>query len=101
MYDFIEDDDEPAYTNGDVLACDQVLTAFINDVAASEERFNYSWVVAKVEGLVKSLNEMNLKHDNQLIETNQREDLCALIELVVLASGHAYKHDITEAWREW
>lgn len=101
MYDFIEDDDEPAYLKKDVEEFDQIVSSFIKEVEDSSERTNFVWVSSRVEALVKSLNELNLKHLNQLIETDQREDICALIRLVMENAGHDYKADITEEWREW
>lgn len=101
MYDFIEDDDEPAYQKQDVDECDQILTAFINSVAGSENKTDFSWISSQVERLVKTLNMLNEKHDHQLLETHQREDLCALIGLVITDAGHDYDEDLTEQWREW
>jgi len=101
MYDFIEDDDEPAYQKEDVQECDDIVTAFIHNIDTSIQKSDYTWVLKQVETFVKTLNALNIKHENQLIETNQREDLCDLVELVVLHTGHPYKADITEPWRKW
>lgn len=103
MYDFIadEDEEEPAYQKKDVEECDQILTAFINAVASSEHKADFSWISSQVERLVKTLNMLNEKHEQQLIETHQREDLCALISLVVQNAGHVCDDDITAQWREW
>ena len=104
MYDFIEDieeDDEPAYHKSDVEQCDQIVTAFINSVNESKESSDLSWLSSRIEQLVMQLNEINNTLDKQLIETNQREDLCALIELVISHCGHQPQGDITEKWRQW
>ena len=101
MYDFIEDDAEPAYLASDVLECDKVLTEFINTLSESAAKSDYAWVVCQVEAVVKSLNVLNAKHASQLIETDQREDICALIALVMQNAGHSVEQDITEQWREW
>lgn len=101
MYDFIEDDDEPAYLKEDVQECDDIVTAFITHIDTHPQKSDYTWILQQVETFVKALNALNAKHENQLIETNQREDLCNLVELVVLHAGHAYNTDITEQWREW
>ena len=101
MYDFIEDDDEPAYQKKDVDECDQILTSFVNTVASSVQQDDLSWISSQVEGLVKTLNILNEKHEHQLLETHQREDLCALISLVIKQAGHDYNEDLTEQWREW
>jgi len=101
MYDFIEDDDEPAYQIIDVEEFDVIITSFIKDIAADNQRSNFTWVSSKVELLVKTLNVLNQKHDKQLIETDQRQDICALISLVIEQAGHEGNDDITEQWREW
>jgi len=101
MYDFIEDDDEPAYLASDVLECDKVLTDFIDTLSESSSHTDYAWVVSQVEAVVKELNVLNAKHAAQLIETDQREDICALIDLVMQNAGHKIEEDITEQWREW
>ncbi|WP_293268227.1 hypothetical protein [Neptunomonas sp.] len=101
MYDFIEDDDEPAYLKTDVDECDEILTAFINAIDSSEQKSDFSWVSNQVERLVKTLNLINEKHENQLLETHQQEDFCALVSLVIKHAGHDYEDDLTEQWREW
>ena len=101
MYDFIEGEDEPAYLQEHIEECDQVLSSFIDDVANSHQRSDFLWVSAQVESLVKKLNELNFNLDHQLIETDQREDICALIKLVLQKAGHECKEDMTEKWREW
>ena len=101
MYDFIEDDDEPAYEKNDVDECDEVLTTFLNDVGTNPSRADFSWLSSKVEEMVKQLNDLNAKHEQQLIEADQRDDLCELVRLVIEDAGHTCDVDITEEWREW
>ncbi|WP_053980025.1 hypothetical protein [Marinagarivorans algicola] len=101
MYDFILDDEEPAYRKKDVDECDQLLTDFIHCVDTDENKKDFTWVASQVEALVKNLNELNEKLEYQLIETDQREDLCALVALVMQHAGHDYEGDITEIWRKW
>ena len=101
MYDFIDDDDEPAYLKQHVEECDQLLTTFIKDVLSEDQNTEFSWVAKQVERLVRALNDLNLKLDHQLIEADQREDICALIVLVMKDAGHRYDGDISEQWRQW
>ena len=55
-----------------------------------------------VKKTILRLNELNEEVDGSLIETDQREYLCKLIDL---AAGHAglesSADDITYKWREW
>lgn len=101
MYDFIEDDDEPAYEKKDVDECDEILTTFLKDAGTHPSRVDFSWLSSKVEHMVKQLNDLNAKHEQQLIETDQRNDLCELVRLVIEDAGHECNVDITEEWREW
>jgi len=101
MYDFIEDDDEPAYQVEDVEECDEILTTFIHRALNSEQRSDLAWLSSEIQTLVITLNRLNQKHAGQLIESDQREDLCALIALVIKHCGHRDQGDITEPWREW
>ncbi|EPJ46617.1 MAG: hypothetical protein OFPII_19220 [Osedax symbiont Rs1] len=101
MYDFIEDDDEPAYLKSDVEEFDQIISSFIKMVGESDDRADFCWISATVEALVKNLNQLNLKHEQQLIETDQCEDICQLIRLVIEKAGHECATDITAEWREW
>lgn len=103
MYDFIadEEEDEPAYLKKDVDECDHILTEFINCVNGSEHKTDFVWLASQIEAMVKNLNDLNTRLDNQLIETDQREDLCALVTLVMQHAGHNYEGDITEMWRKW
>ncbi len=101
MYDFIIDEEEPAYLKKDVDECDHLLIDFIDCVETSEHKADFTWVASQVEALVKNLNDLNARLENQLIETDQREDLCALVALVMQHAGHSYEGDITEMWRKW
>ena len=101
MYDFIEDDDEPAYLPQHVEECDQLLTCFINEVANNSKRSEFFWVSQQIEQLIKQLNELNFKLDHQLIESDQRDDICDLITLVVKDAGHAFNEDLSERLNIW
>lgn len=54
---------------------------------------------------IKSLNKLNEK-DEGIIETEEREDLCELIDQITIASGlnpedYADGDGISDLWREW
>lgn len=98
---FIEDEETPPYTEADVEECNRLLTAFINDAETSTHKKDTDWITERVKTLVLALNEFNEAHDCSIIETDQREDLCALIDAVMQAAGHDVNEDITEEWREW
>jgi hypothetical protein len=101
MYDFIEDDDEPAYLPQHVEECDQLLTSFIDEVANNANKSDYSWLTSRIEQLIKQLNELNFKLDHQLIESDQRDDISDLLKLVVEDAGHHYKEDLSANLQVW
>lgn len=68
-------------------------------------------VMRGVETLVVALNRLNEEFDFEVIETDEREDLCAFIEETIIARGidiealaaaqNCSRHEITDQWREW
>ena len=64
-----------------------------------------------VERTVTALNLLNTECSRSLIETDQREDICAFIEEVIIANGmdidalaaqrNCTRHAITDEWRDW
>jgi hypothetical protein len=51
---------------------------------------------------VTRLNDLNERCNNTLIETDQREDICAFIIRVGYLRGvNAEGEDVMEAWRDW
>lgn len=64
-----------------------------------------------VEVLVVALNKVNEDFDHGVIETNEREELCAFIDEVIIAKGidiealaasqNLGRHEITDEWRDW
>lgn len=101
MYDFIEDDDEPAYLPQHVAECDQLLSSFITDISGSAQKSDYSWICDQVKQLVAQLNTLNFKLDHQLIESDQRDDIRDLLKLVVEDAGHTFQEDLIDALQIW
>ena len=101
MLEYIKDNDEPPYTSLDVDECNTILGKFIESVSFSDNKSDLEWVKSEVKGLVIALNEFNEKNDHTVIETDQREGICALINQVMVYAGHSVTDDITEEWREW
>ncbi len=99
MLDFIEGDDEPDYTSEDVRACITLLLEFMSVVESESQTIDSAR--EHVKNLVISLNELNEKCDECLIETDQREDICDFIFKVVSNANIDFSGDITEEWRDW
>ncbi len=96
-----EDGEEPGYSKSDVNKCGKLIDVFfeslgkcqIGDTTKAEEA---------VRTLVVSLNELNRKCGGQLILTDAREDLAALIIGAAKKVGYGNGTlDVTEKWREW
>lgn len=101
MSEYIKNHHNPPYTSNDVCDCGVMLDLFIKDVAHSAHMSDFDWVKLKVRELVLSLNAFNEKHNHTIIETDQREGICELIDQVIENAGHTVSDDITEEWREW
>jgi hypothetical protein len=54
-----------------------------------------------VKDLVLKLNALNDRCQGSLIETDQREDICELIESSLTQASIPFEGDVTEEWREW
>ena len=103
MYDYLipEDDDEmegfvPAYDKKDVRACGEILMEFVN--ALERAKGDGGEIMEQVKRVVLALNE---RCEYELIETDQREDICDYIIAAVNAAGLKTGEDVTEEWREW
>ena len=59
-------------------------------------------IIAEVQKTVMKLNALNEKSHGGLIETDQREMICEIINLAAAYAGYdAGTRDLTEEWREW
>lgn len=108
-YGGAEDENDPGYDAGfeagytldHIDKCDAVLTAFLSslqEIAVSESE---SKIMEAVKTVVLALNELNAECDGNMIETDQREQLCELIISAANEAGLKTEEDITEEWREW
>ena len=89
------------YTHEHVEAADRILLDFQHQVVAlnpvTREGFD-----ALLTPVVEALNTLNDQTDGNLIETDQRELLCAFFNLAsALTNVSLPGDDVTEATREW
>jgi len=99
MLDFIEGEQEPDYSSDDVTSCITLLLEFLSNIDSEEQTLESA--KTHVHKLVLALNELNEDCEHCLIETMQREDICAFIEKALLAANVEFDADLTEEWREW
>lgn len=96
--DYMPSDDDP-YKMSDIDECGQMLEDFINELSEVED--DQEKIMECVKSTVISLNELNERLDSQLIETQQREDICMFILDAAELAGLTTSEDVTEEWREW
>ena len=101
MNHYIEDGDEPPYTNENIKECEKILSVFINNISSLSDNEEMDIITSSVKDTILKLNALNEKCDYNIIETDQREDICELINAVITSKGHTVEEDITEEWREW
>lgn len=100
------DEDEPesnhdcGYTQADVDRCAEIVDAYLRTVNGISQP-DQSEILRLVQHTVERLNTLNESCDGCLIETDQREDLCALILAAAKDAGLESDDDVTEQWREW
>lgn len=97
-----EEGDDPGYKAGDIKALGKILRSFVEKASEAEDS---DTVKALVKAVVLKLNDLNEKCNSSLIETDQREEIVALINEVAADAGYESddpdNEDITEEWREW
>ena len=87
------------YTGADIGECGRILDAYLDRVG--DARGDDDVVMAAVQDAVLALNALNARCEGHLIETDQRETLCDLINRAAYAAGTGTTIDLTEPWREW
>lgn len=93
-------DFDAGYTRKHIDKCDAILSEFLASVEAHSGA-EASVIMKDVKTVVLALNALNQKCDRPIIETDQREDICALIDDALKQAGLAPEADVTEEWREW
>ncbi len=97
MLDYMDDDVE--YTKKDVEVCGRILDNHIDALSQAQDR---SSAMQCVKDTILKLNELNEKAGEELIETDQREEICEyIIKAGVLLGFNDENEDVTEEWREW
>ena len=92
---------DPDYGPQDVENCAAVLDRFLAAAASASGPDRDARLLAAVEAAVTSLNELVAERE-ELIETGEREAICALIDAALADAGYDTKgRDVTEQWREW
>ncbi len=90
---------EVDYDETHIAACDDILGKYLEFIDVAPDK---STGLQHTRDAVLALNELNDRCDGELIETDQREGICALINRGGALRGfNADDEDMTEEWREW
>jgi hypothetical protein len=88
-----------SYEEADVHRCGDILDRFGAAISAAGSREE---ALAHVRTAVLDLNALNQHCEGSLIETDQREMICAFIIGAVARRGFiSPEEDVTFAWRDW
>lgn len=105
MLEYVQPDEEfdedrvLYYSEDDIERCRKLLVDFVTSV---ETASNWQEAVVCVKKAVIALNKLNEECRGQLIETDQREEICHLLVTATHLRGfNAEKTDITYEWRKW
>ena len=99
------DPEEPefdaGYTEVEINQCVAILDEFLAALGHAKQPENTAAIMAATKQAVLGLNALNDACDGSLIETDQREQICAIMALAAQHAGLETDEDITEEWREW
>ena len=98
---FFDEDEECPFTKEDVAKCEKILSNYLESLNALANPTNTE-IMDCVQKTVLALNQLNEDTDYSMIETDERENICELIQSSAVACGlQNPADDITEEWREW
>lgn len=109
-YGSADDENEPdfdpdfdaGYTQKHIDKCSAILNEYLKGLSGISAENQSENILEVVKFAILKLNKLNDLSNGNLIETDQREDLC---EFIITAANQAGlvcdDNDITEEWREW
>ncbi|WP_426329172.1 hypothetical protein [Pedobacter sp. R-06] len=90
---------KPSYTMDDINSCETILKQYLADMLTSKNKKAGMKIVKKT---ILTLNKLNSKTQETLIETGEREQIAEIIILAASRKGYnSVDEDITEEWRQW
>ncbi len=109
-YGGAEDENDPdydpefdaGYTEEHVKRCGEIIGAFLDKLENVSAQNKNESIKDAVKTAVLELNQLNDDSEGNMIETDQREQLCEIIISAANSAGLVSDaYDITEEWREW
>ena len=93
---------DAGYEQADIDRCARIIDELLASLEGVPRVKKDESILKAVKAAVVKLNTLNDRCDGILIETDQREQLCALIIAAAKRAGLVSSvYDITEEWREW
>ncbi len=89
------------YSDEDARDVGGILQQYLEAVFCRVPPLEREVILIATKEAVLALNELNYFCDQTLIETDERENICALILTAANAVGLQSDEDITQEWREW
>lgn len=98
--------DMEQYTEDNCMAAQAILDALIDSLLQLGEEASEDQKVEKFRIAVEALNELNEETGHALIETEEREELCELLDAITVAANldprdYADGEGIADEWRDW
>ena len=88
-----------SYSEDDIDRCRAIL---VSHAEALEQAKDRTAALELVKATVKQLNTLNENAGQDLIETDQREEICGfIIKAGAIMGFNSEGEDVTEEWREW
>ena len=100
LADMLDGGGEAGYSGSDIGECGRILDEYLAKLAGAEHGDDATVRDAAQEAVI-ALNLLNARCNGHLVETDQREQLCELIQRAAAEVGVGAGEDITEPWREW
>lgn len=92
---------DAGYTQKHIDGCSKIIDDYFAALKVIPALKSEECIAKAVKSAVLKLNHLNEECDGNLIETDQREELCELILSAAKQVGLESNEDLTEEWREW
>jgi hypothetical protein len=104
MTDYMKGDgsesSDVGYSQEHIDRCMSIVDGYLTEVTP-DAKLSEDQIRAAVKKAVLDLNQLNETCGGSLIETDQRETICALLLISATNAGLKTQDDITEEWRDW
>lgn len=99
--EYMNENEDCGYTEKDIKQLEKILLSYLSELKSLQANDD-SEIKRIVQKTVLAINELSESTDHRMIETDEREDICVLINDAAVAAGYSIPDaDLTEEWREW